>query len=137
MIEILSCIIVNQEKKFLNIAPPSEGTILQIQKNRCNFNYMHHKRCHQVKYKALTQSTTQFKLHKNMDEDTWTCTSSLSMCLHIRFFLCIDKEQEKTEDKVNTIQINYWLIMLAEMVASAPNSQVCTTSSPKHLHSTI
>jgi hypothetical protein len=32
MIAILSCITVNQNKNFPNIAPPSEGTILQIQK---------------------------------------------------------------------------------------------------------
>jgi len=36
---------------------------------------------------SSNSNTTQLKLHKNMDEDTWTCTSNLSMRLHIRWAL--------------------------------------------------
>jgi hypothetical protein len=105
MIAILSCITVNQNKNFLNIAPPSEGTILQIQKQMQLQLHASQEGSPSNLNTSSNSDTTQFKLHNNMDEDTWTCTSSLSMRLHIRFFLC--REQTgKTKAKINAIQIN-------------------------------
>jgi hypothetical protein len=61
------------------------------------------------------------------------CTSSLSMRLHIRFFLCIDNKQEKNKrQKINTMKMNYCLIVHAQMVTSA--QLVDNSQAPQQAH---